>query len=185
MKNSYWGKVDYSKKHCRGVIEVSTPRHGGIMVSKGFAKKNLSIAAQKRGVDWNGYLCYEEDCLAPIIYLELSFTKPESFALEDIITCISTWNCDYLYERGIKPNIEAEQVYLEAMQDKKLRAEKSPDLIVSAMSLDEKVVKVHTADNRTHFVTKESYHNNRLSGLNLLSKCVKVENYQQTTYLYY
>lgn len=187
MKQSPWGTVQSEDKVTRGVTCVDTAGHGGFLVSKGYAQKHLSIAAQKRGEEWHGYYAYEEDCLASIIYLELPETRkilnnpnlPDSHFIERL----SLYNADYLIEVGITPEPVAYARYLEIKEDEKLRAEKSPDLIVSALGLDDKVAKVHTADGKTHFVTLESY---RLrSGLNLLSKCKLVTEYQQTNYLYF
>lgn len=181
--SSPWGKVDYVKNYQRGVRFVSTPSHGGFMISKGFAQKNLSIAAQKRAEEYNGYLCFEEDCLACIVLLELPNTRSEKTLPEQLIESLSYYNADYLIAVGITPEPKAYARYLESQEDSRLRAEKSPNLIVSALGLNDEVVKVYTADGTSHFVTTESYQ--KRTGLNLLSNCVKVDNFVQTTYLNY
>ena len=57
-----WGKADGKHKIAAGVWDVSTPGHGGIMVGKKVARRLLSPAAIKRGMDWGSWYCYEEDC---------------------------------------------------------------------------------------------------------------------------
>lgn len=182
-QSSLWGSVNTVTNYQRGVRYISTPGHGGFVISKGFAKKNLSIAAQKRAEYYGEYLCYEQDCLACIILLELPNTRLPSTTEEDLISSLSAWNADYLIERGIPLNPKGYANYLERQEDDRLRKEKSPNLIVSAMSVDENVVKVYTADQKAHFVTAESYRVR--CGLNLLSNCVLVPDYTQTSNMHY
>jgi len=56
--------------HCLGIFDVMTPRHGGIMVASE-VEEILSPVARERGWRVDGYLCYEEDCDAPIVLREL------------------------------------------------------------------------------------------------------------------
>lgn len=182
-----WGKSDSKTAITRGLAFHSTPGHGGFLVAKGFAEKNLSPAAIKKGLVYGGYLCYEEDCLANIILLEI----PESRKLssnpitdEELIKSITYYDADYLLERGITPDPEAYERYQQYQLDARMREEKHPNLIVSAMRLSEtNVIKVYTADGKTHFVTPESYA--KRQGLNLLSNCEIVTDFIQTTDLYY
>lgn len=174
MKNSYWGKVQHESKIERGLTSVSTPRHGGFLVSKGYALKHLSTAAIENGLEWNGYLCYEEDCLASIIFLELPQSRKIlslSVTESDLIRSLSFFNADYLLKRGITPDPEAYKCYLRNQEDNRLRKEKSPDLIVSAITHAPGIVRVLTADNVAHYVTKESYDSREVREVNLLSKC--------------
>ena len=57
-----WGKADHAYKICDGVYDVGTPGHGGIMVGKAKARILLSEKAIARGMKWNQYICFEEDC---------------------------------------------------------------------------------------------------------------------------
>lgn len=188
MKQSPWGKVDHSVKVCRGVTSVSTPSHGGFLISIGVAEKKLSPAARKYGMKWGGYLAFEEDIDANIIFLEIPESRsvllnPELCTEESLIKNLSAWSADYLLERGITPDQEAYKKYLERNLDDEMRTSKHPDLIVSALSMSDRVVKVYTADGRSHFVTSESYQ--RREGLNLLSKCEILSGYVQTTNLHF
>ena len=69
-KNSPWGEVDYCDTLCPGVYLVSTPSHGGTMVSKEI-EEFLSPAARRHGQRKNGFLCYEEDSAEAIVLREL------------------------------------------------------------------------------------------------------------------
>lgn len=118
--NTPWGRADHQETLTRGLTIVSTPRHGGVMISKGFAEKNLSEVAIKKALIYNNYLAYEEDCDMSIIIFELPqyFTK-ENETIEEIAEeakrSVSAWNADYLIERGIEPT-EAEYKYYQEMQ---------------------------------------------------------------------
>lgn len=184
--NTPWGPSQDKTVVARGCTFHSTASHGGFLIGKKFAAEELSTAAQKRGVPFGNYLAYEEDCLATIILLEIPDARKgflNDVSVERLIESISFWNGDYLIERGIEPNAAAFARFLEMKQEQKRRAEKCPDLIISAMSLKgTDVVKVYTANGSHHFVTKDSYKNSRP---NNLSNCVKVEGFQQTTDLHY
>lgn len=68
---SPWGKVQEVTTLGRGVRWVSTAGHGGLMVSKGCAKTLLSPnAIHLAGDEWNGYICFEEDCACILPLLE-------------------------------------------------------------------------------------------------------------------
>ena len=96
------------------------------MIAKGWASKHLSEAARKRGMDWNGYLCYEEDCLFAVAAIEMpqhwaamfqetsAVSNPQEFMLRSL----SMWNPEYLIETGRVP-MEPEYSYYLAWQQKK------------------------------------------------------------------
>lgn len=68
---SPWGKVQNCEELCPGIYSVSTASHGGIMAVKDVATTVLSENAQKCGF-WDGrFLCFEEDCDAPVAIREL------------------------------------------------------------------------------------------------------------------
>ena len=67
---SPWGMVQTSYTLCDGVYAVSTASHGGILVHRS-AEHLLSQEAQYLGTRYGVYLCYEEDCKAPIVIREL------------------------------------------------------------------------------------------------------------------
>lgn len=108
--NTPWGMSDYRIQYARGFWEVKTPNHGGFMVSKGFAEKNLSKAAIKRGMEFGNYLCFEEDCDYAIIVFELMQYWDQIFTEDNpqkiynqTLKSLSRWNSDYLQEMGITP----------------------------------------------------------------------------------
>lgn len=108
--SSPWGKVQSSTSLMRGVREVSTSGHGGIMVTKKFADENLSEAAVKRGIPYGNYVCFEEDCDAAMVVWEIPeiwhlFNPNKAEIKNSLIENLSAFNPDYLREMGIEPVI--------------------------------------------------------------------------------
>ncbi len=68
---SPWGEVQHCETLCAGAYQVSTASHGGVMVSAEIVNDALSPAARKCGFQEGGYLCFEEDCDAPVALREL------------------------------------------------------------------------------------------------------------------
>lgn len=61
-KATPWGEADYEYQIVpRAVTRVTTPTHGGWMISKGWAEKNLSRAALDEAMVHGNYYAYEED----------------------------------------------------------------------------------------------------------------------------
>ena len=101
MAYSPWGKIQHKQIHQRGVTQVTTASHGGILVSKGFATKFLSEAARKRAIFWNNsYYCFEEDCAVDMVYNELPYVMTaEQKAL--VQKSLATYNSSYLAELAV------------------------------------------------------------------------------------
>lgn len=70
-RSSPWGKVDHCKPLCEGAFGVSTASHGGVMVEAGRAREILSARALEHSFTEGGYVCFEEDCAAPVALREL------------------------------------------------------------------------------------------------------------------
>lgn len=70
-ESSPWGEVQNYTAIAPGMFEVDTASHGGIMMRHIVAQKELSPGARKVGIRENGYLCFEEDCAAAVVYREL------------------------------------------------------------------------------------------------------------------
>ena len=68
---SPWGAVQHSETLCTGAYQVSTASHGGVMVRAEIMNEVLSPEARKCGFQEGGYLCFEEDCDAPVALREL------------------------------------------------------------------------------------------------------------------
>ena len=68
---SPWGAIQYSEELYTGVHMVSTASHGGIMILREIANTLLTRQVQKYGSWYCNYLCFEEDCDAPILIREL------------------------------------------------------------------------------------------------------------------
>lgn len=69
--NSMWGEVQSCTTIAKGIYDVSTAGHGGVMISAELAPHILSPEALEKGYIDNGYYCYEEDCDASIPLREL------------------------------------------------------------------------------------------------------------------
>lgn len=94
-------------------------------------------------------------------------------AREYLRASLSRWEPGYLVALGESLDLDAYSQWQDDRRHEQMRRDKHPDLIVSAMSMGDGRVKVATADERYHIVTKESYDSRRR--LNLLSSCVVLE----------
>jgi hypothetical protein len=169
-----WGKSDSMQRIQRGLSFVGTPSHGGFMVSDGVARKQLSSAALLRGQRCGNYYAFEEDCDAYIVLLEIPASRQGTLTDEKkIIEGLSRWHADYLIERGIEPDAEGLKFFNENRLHDRMRADKSPDLIVSASGswaqwVPEGCVGVTTADGSRWLVRSDEYEK-RNTNLTLLS----------------
>lgn len=68
---SPWGAIQHSEELYTGVHMVSTASHGGIMILREIAHKLLDNHVRDYGFWYCNYLCFEEDCDAPIPIREL------------------------------------------------------------------------------------------------------------------
>ncbi len=174
-----WGKTDSIQRIVRGLSFVSTPSHGGFAVADGFARKHLSSAALLRGHRKNNYHFFEEDCDAFIILLEIPASRQGTLTDEKkIIEGLSRWRADYLTERGITPDPDGLNWFNENRLMDRMRADRSPDLIVAAFGewapwVKKGCVGVMTADGSSWLIPSDDY-NNR-ANLNLLSHYPRIK----------
>lgn len=68
---SPWGEIQHCEELCPGVYQVSTTSHGGVMAKLSVASKLFSMAVRQYSFVEGGYLCFEEDCEAPVAIREL------------------------------------------------------------------------------------------------------------------
>lgn len=66
-----WGEINSYRELNKGIFDVNTPSHGGIMIRSDIADKILSPEARKIGFREKGFHCYEEDCDACVAEREL------------------------------------------------------------------------------------------------------------------
>ncbi len=66
-----WGKAQECLEIAKGVFEVSTAGHGGVMIREELAEHMLSPEALEIGFVENGYHCFEEDADAQVPLHEL------------------------------------------------------------------------------------------------------------------
>lgn len=69
--HSPWGEIQHCEELCPGVYQVSTASHGGVMAKLSVASKLFSTAVRQYSFVEGGYLCFEEDCEAPVAIREL------------------------------------------------------------------------------------------------------------------
>lgn len=195
-RSTPWGSAQQSISIATGVSFVSTAGHGGIMVTEAAAEKYLSTAAKKRGMQYQNYLCYEEDCDADIVLHDSKFLfdkayngklfdkrMPEEQFKTNMYRSLSAYNPDYLIEVGVDPEPEHYANWKARQKASELVKNKDPDFIVSASgegaTLIPGVFLVTTADNAKHYVIGESYSAQREGPghgvLMLLSKCSVVD----------
>ena len=70
-KGSPWGEVQTYRYLSKGVFFVSTASHGGVIVLKELADRYFTKEAQACCFPYGNYLCFEEDCDAPVAVREL------------------------------------------------------------------------------------------------------------------
>ena len=116
---SPWGSLQTCHKLCAGVYTVSTASHGGIMVNADMADAILSEAAVKCAFRYNRFLCFEEDCDAPVAIRELmdkglytapvnDYFKPGEY--EAVInSSLQTYRPDYWQAREKTMNKQSEK----------------------------------------------------------------------------
>ena len=75
LVSSPWGEVDEATMHAPGVFFVSTPGHGGFLVSSS-AWHSMPSGLAGIGTRWGQFYAFEEDCA----YAAVVASFPESFA---------------------------------------------------------------------------------------------------------
>ena len=68
---SPWGEVQNYTLIAKGIFDVNTASHGGILILTEYADHLLTEDARKCGSVCGCYLCFEEDCAAPVALREL------------------------------------------------------------------------------------------------------------------
>lgn len=66
-----WGETQSCYEINKGIFDVTTASHGGIMIRSDIADKILSPEARKIGFREKGFHCFEEDCDIAVAYREL------------------------------------------------------------------------------------------------------------------
>ena len=115
-KKTPWGDADYETPIIpRAVTWVTTPTHGGLMISRGWAEKNLSEACLDEALVHQGYYCFEEDCAWSLVAHEnevvfnallarddkgLGEEHNRASLLKDIDTSLGAYYKNYLAKRG-------------------------------------------------------------------------------------
>jgi len=106
---SPWGEVQNYTLIAKGIFDVNTASHGGILILTKYADHLLTEDARKCGSVCGCYLCFEEDCAAPVAIRELldkgimkapvNEHYKEGEYSEIINGCIKRWNPEYWQAR--------------------------------------------------------------------------------------
>jgi hypothetical protein len=161
-----WGRSDPElqvQKLAEGVYAVRTPSHGGIMVQKkSVLGQKLTLAARVIGTypDFPDQYCYEEDVEYVIPTLELSLPLPR-VTIASLRAVILDYFPSYAASLSIVPQTPQETLIVERRMRRELvavrREKRDPDLIVSAVGIDDTKVRVTCADGVSHIVSADSY----------------------------
>ena len=89
--NTPWGKSDQVTKIENGVSWVSTPSHGGLMISAGASQKYLTPKALAFGERYGAYIAFEEDCAYAVAF----FQNPQWKRFLDKQS-LAEWECSVL-----------------------------------------------------------------------------------------
>ena len=114
-ETSPWGEIQRCVPICHGVYQVSTASHGGVMLTVRLARALLSSEARACGFQDGRYLCFEEDCQAAAVLLELLnkglHKSPQRFAPDQYRAALESTVKRYFpqYWRSRKGLAEAEQ----------------------------------------------------------------------------
>ena len=66
--STIWGAAQSVENLCRGVRLVFTARHGGLLVSKGFAEKHIPQSVLEKIPFRDNYYQFEEDCDLHLVF---------------------------------------------------------------------------------------------------------------------
>ena len=115
---SPWGEVQNYTLIAKGIFDVNTASHGGILILTEYADHLLTEDARKCGSVCGCYLCFEEDCAAPVAIRELldkgimkapvNEHYKEGEYSEIINGCIKRWNPEYWHAREQRLQREVE-----------------------------------------------------------------------------
>ena len=103
--HSPWGEVQSYTLIAKGIFDINTATHGGVLILREYAEHLLTEEARKCGFEYGRYLCFEEDCAAPVVKRELldkgileapvnEFFKEGEYS-EVINGSIKRWNPEY------------------------------------------------------------------------------------------
>lgn len=112
-----WGESDHCEVVAQGFCSVSTPSHGGMVITEAFARHyKISQAALDAAEHRYGKYFFEEDCAWCVLMWELPqfwFTLLKSLPnpKEYLHGCISRWNAEYFDKIGETCNPEDRAKY--------------------------------------------------------------------------
>lgn len=175
-KASPWGEITSTTKMATGIQLVHTDETKGIRVSHNVALEQLSEAARAKGIQKDRYFYYEiggDDC---IVLFELDSVRSSWFGLtqDELLPMLAIWHSDYLINKGIEPDEQYFEKYIDIKTARFMKKVHHPDLIVSVEfdeELPEGKMKLVTADSRSHVVAIDSYKRMKQSAVMLLSQC--------------
>lgn len=100
--NTPWGSADFVDNISEGIVQVSTPSHGGIGVDIEKANTDYAFSDYARDIstESGGYYWFEEDCDWSIAVLEVkTFDIFSEKVIDDAIDCAEKWHPCYVIGR--------------------------------------------------------------------------------------
>ena len=101
--STIWGAAQSVENLCRGVRLVFTARHGGLLVSKGFAEKHIPQLVLEKIPFRDNYYQFEEDCDLHLVFFfypplaEKAMTKWFPELLSEYPQALTALHSKYLY----------------------------------------------------------------------------------------
>lgn len=160
-----WGASQQVVNLERGVNLVSTAGHGGFMVARAAAEKLLSEQARAHATERYGdYFAFEEDCdYAIVLHEHPEYAEKLGGPIHsNVYEILSRWNPKYLIDKGEQPVQKEYEAWLDDQEERRLRAEKSPELIVAAYGdwaelVPKGQVGIQAANDQRYLVPNEAY----------------------------
>lgn len=103
ITDSPWGEVQYQEQITQHIATVITASHGGVMI-EGEDLQKLSGSALAEGMEYDEFVCYEEDCAVLIPINEIPEVR-DAFRIEDKADFegqLKYWYPDYYKCEGVK-----------------------------------------------------------------------------------
>ncbi|MBT9173468.1 MAG: hypothetical protein DDT21_01869 [Syntrophomonadaceae bacterium] len=98
--DTLWGHADRVTILAKGLTDVNTPSHGGIIATKCWGEANLSEAARNAGEKFRDGWAYEEDCKWSIVYYEHPELFPAGTNRAAAESALS-WEVEYCHAVGL------------------------------------------------------------------------------------
>ena len=91
--HGHWGTADHVRNIAEGINLVSSPSHGGYILSR---QRYYEMVPELRHASFSNDQCFEEDCS----WCAVCIMWPEYFSASAFETAVATWNTLYAPKHG-------------------------------------------------------------------------------------